>query len=179
MKKYLFIILSALFACALASCASLKNRSVKNGIVGHYEYEHSWNYASPDGVGFMHCDEVGRLDFNSDGTFVDVAVQKHSHCLPDSTQSHYSMEYHCEGEWKVENGKFLFCEHSENFSLKLLNEAPAVEESDFAAEIVKQNTPDSSRWFTFDIDRLDEEWFVWSYTDKRNRKTTWDMKKME
>ena len=35
-----------------------------------------------------------------------------------------------------------------------------------------------SRWFTFDIERLDEEWFIWTYTYPNGRKDSWEMKRV-
>lgn len=149
--------------------------------MGFYEYEHSWDHASPDGFGMMHCDETGTIDFKADGTYVDQAVQTHIHLMyndsakGDIADGTYKMRYYCEGDWKVEKGKFLFNEHSENFSLNLIDDYFVEERSNFAALISANSTPDSKRWFTFDIDRLDNEWFTWSYTDKHGKKTTWDM----
>lgn len=176
--KRTFFIIAAFAALLLASCGSSRDLRLHKSIAGKYNYIHSWDYASPDGVGTMHCDEIGVLVFNPDSTYTDIAIQKHYHFLPDSTCDRYQMRYYCEGEWKVQDGKFLFCEHSENFALSLqpLNNAPQVRR-DFADLIRKQTTPNSQRWFTFDIERLDNEEFVWSYTDKKGNKTTWDMER--
>lgn len=172
--RYSFFV--AIFVCV--SCQGLQQVAPQTTIVGNYVYEHSWDYASPDGVGIMHCNETGTIDFQSDGTYVDKAIQHHYHIFPDTSRVHYPMSYYCEGEWKVEDGKFLFNEHSENFSLKLVESVSNQELADFASMIVLHNTPNSKQWFTFAIDRLDQAWFVWSYTDKSGHKTTWDMQRV-
>lgn len=174
MKNLLLLLAATLL---LASCSSARrvDSSITRAIADEYEYVHSWDYRSPDGVGIMHCDETGHLQFFSDGTYVDIATQQHCHLLPDSTRVYYQMDYYCEGEWKVRGQKFLFNEHTENFSLTLTDAACDSARASFAESISRQNTPDTRRWFTFDIERLDPEWFIWSYTDKQGRKTTWDM----
>lgn len=179
MRKISFIL--TLAVVLLASCRSIRfsQLSTHDKIVDHYEYVHSWDYASPDGLGKMHCDETGTLDFKADGTYVDEAMQEHYHILPDSTRQHYQMSYYCEGDWKVEGDKFLFNEHSENFKMGLTDDLFVQERFEFAERIAMQNTPNSSRWFTFDIERLDRSWFIWSYTDKHGTKTTWDMQRKE
>lgn len=177
MKKFLLIMAAAVL---LASCSSVRrlDGSLSRAIADRYQYVHSWDYPSPDGVGVMHCDETGYLQFFPDGTYIDIATQQHCHLLPDSTRIHYQMDYYCEGEWKVKDHKFLFNEHSENFSLTLADAVCDSARLAFADRIRLQNTPDTKRWFTFDIELLDQDWFIWSYTDKKGIKTTWDMRRL-
>lgn len=174
-----------------AGCTTNKNISkADKKIPGTYNYEHSWDYKAPDGNGTIHCDEQGTLRFYADGTYVDDAVQYHSLtleetiCVPKGWEgdsviligSGFRFLYHCEGRWKLENGKFLFNEMSEGFSMTLMDDniwSQWVDE--YAAKIVEHSTPNSDRWFTFDIERLDKKWFIWSYTYPNGRKDTWEM----
>ena len=49
----------------------------------------------------------------------------------------------------------------------------------YADLIEKKTLPNSSRWFTFDIERLDNEWFIWTYTYPNGRKDSWEMKRVQ
>lgn len=163
-------------------------------IPGEYIYKHSWNYAAPDGNGTIHCDETGTLVFNADGSYVDKAIQYHSLTMKDTITVPWGFDgnetqriaswgfrfgYHCEGRWRVEEGKFLFNEMSEGFSMISMNDVIATTWSlEYGNKIVKHSWPNSDRWFTFDIERLDEEWFIWSYTYPNGRKDTWEMQRV-
>ena len=162
-------------------------------IPGTYNYEHSWDYKAPDGNGKIHCDEQGTLRFYADGTYVDDAVQYHTLTMDnpvviplytgkmDTVYSwRFDFGYHCEGRWRVEEGKFLFNELAEGFSMGCLaSTILSLWFVEYGAKIVKHSTPNSNRWFTFDIERLDKEWFIWSYTYPNGRKDTWDMKRVK
>lgn len=163
-------------------------------IPGTYNYEHSWDYKAPDGNGTIHCDEEGTLRFNADGTYTDDAVQYHSLtlnetiCVPKSREddsviligSGFRFLYHCEGRWKVENGKFLFNEMSEGFSMTSMDDTNRSQWFvDYGDEIVSHSRPNSDRWFTFDIEQLDSKWFIWSYTYPNGRKDTWEMHRVK
>ena len=51
---------------------------------------------------------------------------------------------------------------------------------EYYADLIENKTlPNSSRWFTFDIERLDEEWFIWTYTYPNGRKDSWEMKRSQ
>ena len=162
-------------------------------IPGTYNYEHSWDYKAPDGNGTIHCDEEGTLRFYPDGTYKDDAIQYHSLTLKDSVRIktmkgewttiggwRFDFGYHCEGRWRVEEGKFLFNEMSEGFSMGSLS---SVIWSNWCLEyenkIRTHSTPNSNRWFTFDIERLDDEWFIWSYIYPNGRKDTWEMHRVK
>ena len=154
-------------------------------IPGHYEYTHSWDYAAPDGNGTIHCDETGTLDFYADGTFADTALQHHTlHTRnmvkdggdKDTSSYIFNFMYYCQGRWGVENGKFRFCEHAEGFDMVLQNKNATPEIVEYADMIEKKTLPNSSRWFTFDIERLDNEWFIWTYTYPNSRKDSWEMR---
>ena len=162
-------------------------------IPGHYEYVHSWDYAAPDGNGTIHCDETGTLDFYADGTFADTAVQSHRMRMktpvktvlgwlsPDTAEIDrygFNYMYYCQGQWRVEDGKFLFAEHAEGFHMDLLDQSVNDWIIYYANLIEKKTLPNSSRWFTFDIERLDDEWFIWTYTYPNGRKDSWEMKRV-
>ncbi|MCR4829141.1 MAG: hypothetical protein K5864_06730 [Bacteroidales bacterium] len=163
-------------------------------IPGEYEYEHSWDYAAPDGNGTIHCSETGKLVFNADGTYVDDAIQYHSLTMKDSINVQWGSDgnetrwlknwvfrfvYHCEGRWRVEKGKFLFNEMEEGFSMDSMDDVVATQWSrGYGQQIVAHSTPHSNRWFAFDFERLDDEWFIWSYTYPNGRKDTWEMKRV-
>ena len=160
-------------------------------IPGHYEYTHSWDYAAPDGNGTIHCDETGTLDFYADGTFADTALQHHTLSTKVRELNGWQSEtaetetllfdfmYYCQGQWRVENGKFLFSEHAEGFHMDLMNEVVSSWIVNYASLIEKKTLPNSTRWFTFDIERLDHEWFIWTYTYPNGRKDSWEMKRVE
>ena len=159
-------------------------------IPGHYEYLHSWDYAAPDGNGTIHCDETGTLDFYADGTFADTALQHHllytkvreSNGWQSETAEketyRFDFMYYCQGQWHVENGKFLLCEHAEGFDMVLLNEIKDSWADSYADMIENKTLPNSKRWFTLDIERLDNEWFIWTYTYPNGRKDSWEMKRV-
>ena len=104
-------------------------------IPSHYVYTHSWDYAAPDGNGTIHCDETGTLDFYSDGTYADTALQHHylrtkvresegwRAETAESETYQFDFMYYCQGRWRVENGKFLFCELAEGFDMVLQNDS--------------------------------------------------------
>ena len=181
--------------CLLSSCRSNRNFSrAEKKIPGIYRYDHSWDYKDPDGNGTIHCDEHGSLVFNADGTYVDNAIQYHSLTMKDSIRvpngfdgdsitiggAGFQYIYHCQGRWKVENGKFLFNEMSEDFSMgSIENIIWSSWWLEYSAKIVKHSWPNSERWFTFDFERLDNEWFIWSYTYPNGRKDTWDMERVK
>ena len=158
-------------------------------IPSHYVYTHSWDYAAPDGNGTIHCDETGTLDFYADGTYADTALQHHylrtkvresegwRAETAESETYQFDFMYYCQGRWRVENGKFLFCELAEGFDMVLQNDS-ADQWTAYYADLIENKTlPNSSRWFTFDIERLDEEWFIWTYTYPNGRKDSWEMKR--
>lgn len=189
MQKNILIVLSFMFLLCGGECIA-QNIDL---IPGSYNYEHSWDYKAPDGNGKIHCDEQGSLVFNADGTYVDNAFQYHILTLKDSIRIPYGFNgdfstiggwrfdfsYHCEGRWRVEDGKFHFNEMSEGFSMVSI-ESFIVSNwfIEYAAKIVEHSTPSSDRWFAFDIERLDSEWFIWSYTYPNGRKDTWEMKRV-
>lgn len=192
MKRYcisVIILLSSLFA----SCYSQILTPEEQHIPGRYEYTHSWDYSAPDSNGTIHCDEYGFLYFYSDGTCTDTAFQHHTLKMDTPirtvlgwisqdtmTLDTYTFSFHfiCPGAWKVENGKFLFCEKAEGFSMYQLDKSINEWVMDYADKIRKQSTPNSSRWITFDIERLDNEWFIWTYTYPNGRKDSWEMKRV-
>ena len=182
-KRLFFITLLAVLPMALHS-QILKPEA--QHIPSHYEYTHSWDYAAPDGKGTIHCDETGTLDFYADGTYADTAIQHHTlrlntlvkTVIPDTMETAFHIFdflYYCQGNWRVENGKFLFSEHAEGFHMDLMNEFVNSWTVNYANKIVKKTLPNSSRWFTFDIERLDNEWFIWTYTYPNGRKDSWEM----
>ena len=161
-------------------------------IPGHYEYLHSWDYTAPDGNGIIHCDETGTLDFYADGTFSDTAMQRQVLRMktpiktvwnPQSTDSvtlstfPFDFKYFCQGRWRVEDGKFMFCELAEEFDMQLINEKVNGWVTEYADQIEKKTLPNSNRWFTFEIELLDETWFIWTYTYPNGRKDSWEMKR--
>lgn len=191
MKHLNTILISLLALCyTTANAQILKPEQLH--IPGHYEYVHAWDYPAPDGNGTIHCDETGTLDFYTDGTFADTAIQHHQYYpatsvkvvqsdrSPDTMElTHYEFKYnyYCQGLWRVEKGKFLFSEHAEGFHMDFLNK-PASHWARYYADIIENKTrPNSSRWFTFDIKRLDEEWFIWTYTYPNGRIDSWEMKR--
>ena len=158
-------------------------------IPSHYVYTHSWDYAAPDGNGTIHCDETGTLDFYADGTYADTALQHHylrtkvresegwRAETSEAETYQFDFMYYCQGRWRVENGKFLFCELAEGFDMVLQNDSTDQWTTYYADLIEKKTLPNSSRWFTFDIERLDEEWFIWTYTYPNGRTDSWEMKR--
>ncbi len=187
MKRLLafFLMLSAVTYCCVAQNADL--------IPGTYNYEHSWDYKAPDGNGTIHCDEKGTLRFKADGTYIDDAIQYHTLAMNDSIRIktmkgewttisgwRFDFGYHCKGRWRTEEGKFLFNELAEGFSMGSL--ASFIWSNwfiEYSSKIVEHSTPNSDRWFTFDIERLDNEWFIWSYTYPNGRKDTWEMQRVK
>lgn len=187
MKRLLafFLMLSAVTYCCVAQNADL--------IPGTYNYEHSWDYKAPDGNGTIHCDEKGTLRFKADGTYKDEAIQYHTLAMNDSIRIktmkgewttisgwRFDFGYHCKGRWRTEEGKFLFNELAEGFSMGSL--ASVIWSNwfiEYSSKIVEHSTPNSDRWFTFDIERLDNEWFIWSYTYPNGRKDTWEMHRVK
>ena len=177
--------LSAVTYCCVAQNADL--------IPGTYNYEHSWDYKAPDGNGTIHCDEKGTLRFKADGTYKDDAIQYHTLAMNDSIRIktmkgewttisgwRFDFGYHCKGRWRTEDGKFLFNELAEGFSMGSL--ASVIWSNwfiEYSSKIVEHSTPNSDRWFTFDIERLDNEWFIWSYTYPNGRKDTWEMHRVK
>lgn len=191
MNRNILIILSF---CLLVSCTSQKKQiNAEKQIPGTYNYEHSWDYKAPDGNGKIHCDEQGTLRFYADGTYVDDAMQCHklkmdsAICVKNFKGEIDTIDgcgfnyiYHCVGRWRVKDGKFLFNEMSEGFSMELRESTKWSEWfADYSASIVEHTIPNSDRWFTFDIERLDKEWFIWSYTYPNGRKDTWDMQRVK
>ncbi len=178
-----------LFACAAHKSFSKAEKMIP----GTYNYEHSWDYKAPDGNGTIHCDEQGTLRFYADGTYVDEAIQSHGLTMDSSIiiplftgeidtieKARFNYHYHCKGRWKVENDKFLFNEMSEGFWMLPIDNAIWSDWfTDYGAKIVSHSWPNSDRWFTFDFERLDNEWFIWSYTYPNGRKDTWDMKRVK
>ena len=163
-------------------------------IPGHYEYLHSWDYAAPDGNGTIHCDETGTLDFYADGTYADTAFQRQVLRMktpiktvwnPKSTDTvtlstfPFDFMYYCQGRWRVEDGKFMFCELAEGFDMQLMNDKVNGWVIEYADKIEKKTLPNSSRWFTFEIELLDETWFIWTYTYPNGRKDSWEMKRVK
>ena len=162
-------------------------------IPGHYEYLHSWDYTAPDGNGIIHCDETGTLDFYADGTYADTAFQRqvlrmktpiktiwNSKSTDTVTLSTFPFDfkYYCQGRWRVEDGKFMFCELAEGFDMQLTNEKVNEWVTEYADKIEKKTLPNSSRWFTFEIELLDATWFIWTYTYPNGRKDSWEMKRV-
>ena len=188
MRRIFVITLLAVLPMALHSQIQ---KPEEQHIPGHYVYTHSWDYAAPDGNGTIHCDETGTLDFYADGTFADTALQHHllSTKVRETTGGRsetaetetylFNFMYYCQGRWRVENGKFLFSEHAEGFDMILQNNTDDQWTTHYADLIEKKTLPNSSRWFTFDIERLDEEWFIWTYTYPNGRKDSWEMKRAQ
>lgn len=172
-----YLSLAFTFCLLFSSCATHKICTPEQKhIVGHYEYVHSWDYTAPDKQK-MHCDETGTLDFYDNGTFADTALQHHKLVLRDPSSRMYDFNYRCLGNWKVENHQFMFNELSEGFVMEYIDSVSNHDQAVFAQSIAKQSTPNSMRWFTFQIERLDRKWFIWSYTYPDGRKGTWEMRR--
>lgn len=186
MKKYAIIglILTSLLLI-FSSCRIHKVLTPQEKhIQGYYEYDHAWDYSITE-LGSLRCEETGWLMFNPNGTFADLAVQNHYLTLEDSSQLLFVYTYVCHGQWRVnEDGKFLFIEHSQGFVLKEqsvcvlkegTNSINDVKLKEMSRKIVSNATP-LDYWYTFDIERLDNKWFIWSYTSpKTGDKTYWHM----
>lgn len=174
MKRIINVCVCLGIFLALMSCAGNKGvAKIEKKIVGHYEYVHSWDYVGPDG-GKMHCDESGTLDFYRDGSFSDTATQHHVRYIDEQMRDLYDFKYYCQGRWKVEGGKFVFKELAEGFDMVPMEVWPKKKAS-YALQLKQQSIPNSDRWIVFDIERLDKEWFIWSYTYPNGRKDTLDM----
>lgn len=188
------VVVFLLLVFAFSACGVHREfANAEKKIPGTYNYVHSWNYKAPDGNGTIHCDELGTLRFYADGTYVDDAVQYHTLTMNDSilvpvgfggdsttiAGSGFKYLYHCEGHWRVENGHFLFNELAEGFSMTNVDNCRwSIWSDEYAALIAAHTTPNSNLWFTFDFERLDKEWFIWSYTYPNGRKDTWDMQRV-
>lgn len=193
MGKYRMFIAATMTALSLQVYAQIRTPE-QEFIPGRYEYTHSWSYTAPGGNGIIHCGEVGVLFFYADGTFADTAYQYHQLGMarpesvtfewispePQTTDAYgFYFHYFCPGEWRVENGKFLFSEKAEGFRMDLLNEPKNQWIEDYANRIERHSRPNSARWITFDIERLDNEWFIWTYTYPNGRKDSWEMKRAQ
>lgn len=196
MKQTLIVVAASLL---LGNCATHRVLTPEEQMIpDYYRYLHSWDYPSPDGEGTIHCDEHGTIDFRPDGTYSDTAWQIcYVRKTTDSVFAVVNLLYACQGHWKVENHKFLFNEMAEDFTLDLVPNPICYKESAslvdsihsgedntptehyYAPLIKKHNTPDSKRWFSFDIRRLDRRWFVWTYTYPDGRVDSWDMKRTD
>lgn len=187
MRRILFVTLLAVLP--ITSHSQIQTPEEQH-IPGRYEYTHSWTYAAPDAYGFIHCDETGTLDFYPDGTFADTALQHHTlstkyremegwQAKTEEMETYlFDFMYYCQGQWRVEDGKFIFSEHAEGFDMVLQNESPDQWTAYYADQIEENSLPESSRWFTFNIERLDKEWFIWSFTYPTGRKDLWEMKRV-
>lgn len=182
MKKWIELFLLLALTQAFLGCSSSRvMKPIEQHIAGYYEYDHAWNYSIRN-LGQLRCEETGWLMFNPNGTFADLAVQNHYLTLPDSSRILFVYTYVCHGHWKVQDGKFLFTEHSRNFVLdeqevRTLTRGSfrSAQLQDWSQQIVKNATP-KDRWYTFDIERLDRKWFIWSYTHpSTGEKTLWHM----
>lgn len=163
MKKCLLLLIAA--ALMLGGCSRILTPETLH-IPGRYDYNLSWDCPAPDGVGTMHVDEEGVLWFYPDSTFADTALQHHYLCLPDSTVWAFDFDYRCGGNWKVEEDRFLFCEHSQGFRMDLRDSFATPDRAYFAGKIFNYYCP-RNQWVTYEIERLDRRWFVWSmkYSD--------------
>lgn len=177
--EFLFLlgVVFALFGCSTSRVLT----PIEKHIAGYYEYDHAWDYTIKP-LGQLRCEETGWLMFNPNGTFADLAVQNHYLTLPDSSKILFVYTYFCHGRWKVQDGKFLFSEHSQGFVLdeqevRILTsgDIPTNQLQDWSRQIVRNATP-KDYWYTFDIEHLDKKWFIWSYTyPKTGNKTLWHM----
>lgn len=181
MKRWIETSLLTLVALTLFGCSTSRVLTpLEKHIAGYYEYDHAWDYSIKN-LGQLRCEETGWLLFNPNGTFADLAVQNHYLTLPDSSKVLFVYTYICHGRWKVQDGKFLFTEHSKGFVLdeqEVRTLTPgsfrSSDLSSWSQQIVRNATP-KDRWYTFDIERLDKRWFIWSYTYPTGDKTLWHM----
>lgn len=182
MKRRLVALLLTGIALTFFGCSTSRVlMPLEKHIAGYYEYDHAWNYSIAN-LGQLRCEETGWLMFNPNGTFADLAVQNHYLTLPDSSKVLFVYTYVCHGSWKVRDGKFLFNEHSQGFVLDQQEIRPltlcklgTTQLQDWSRQIVNNATP-KDYWYTFDIERLDKKWFIWSYTyPKTGEKTLWHM----
>lgn len=149
-----------------------------NVIPGNYEYTHSWTYPSPEGGYTITCYEEGTIDFSRSGSYVDHAVQYHTANIPSSPS--WTFDYECHGRWDVENDHFLFKEYSFDFVMELMGVNIDYPYSlDWAAvmadRLVRNSTPKSSKYITFDIVVLNDHEFTWSYTYPDGHTDYWEM----
>lgn len=192
MKQIRILSIVLLTALSLNAIGQSKSPSYKL-IPGRYEYTHSWDYTAPDSNGTIHCEESGILSFYSQGTFRDNASQRHTLKMETPIKTvmdwvsddsievetfNFDFSYFCHGLWRVENGKFLFCEKAENFEMALMNNSLNDWIQQYAETIKQKNTPNSNRWITFDIERLDNNGFVWSYTYPDGHKDLWELERI-
>lgn len=175
------LFLTSLIAWGCSSQKPIVQMPEEVHIVGHYKYKHSWDYQAPNNQGQMHCDEVGTLHFYPDGTFSDTATQVHTlYRAHEQDTLLMTFDYRCQGQWKVEEHKFIFKELAEGFILaptKLPMQVNGKWLVGFVRDLVKQSTPNSQRWITFDIDRLDRKAFIWSYGYPDGHRDTWEMER--
>lgn len=182
MKKNVLFMAIVFGLLAMSGCSVTRVIPWQKSVIpGRYEYVHSWTYPSPEGGYTITCSESGTIDFKSYGRFVDKAVQYHVANIPG--EPCWTFDYECYGSWDVRNDHFMFCEYPQNFVMDLMGVNIDYDRSlDWAAgmanRLVVNSTP-SARWISFDIVRLNEREFTWSYTYPDGHTDYWEMHRVD
>lgn len=183
MRKIVLIISVFIMVLSITSCRTEHGVSTlppwqKKYIPGFYEYTHSWTYPSPEGNFTITCYEEGSIEFYRNGHYVDNAVQYHTANTPHATCWTYN--YECHGGWDVVDSKFRFNERSQGFLMDLMGVSvdPSLDlevVDRLSRKLVQRSTPNSNRWWDFDIRVLTSDEFTWSYTYPDGHIDYWEM----
>ena len=180
MRKYSKLLIAIAAVAMLSGCASTSYVTPwqMKVIPGHYEYTHSWTYPSPEGGYTITCYEEGTINFDYAGYYIDRAIQYHTANTPEQTC--WTFDYECQGRWDVVNDHFLFNEQEQYFIMELMGvnigyNGDLEWASRMADRIVQKSRPKSTQMITFDIVRLDDQVFTWSYTYPDGHTDYWEM----
>lgn len=176
MKKHI-LILTAVLSLA-AGCASMKPNLSQ--IPGHYTYQHGWSYDTKEG--HIEVNETGTMDYYPDGSALDSARQVYVMTCPDGGRVTWVFNYVSPSRWRAEGSDFYFAGIEQSFRMTLLETRTegGVDKiwADKQAHRVMKNVGSSiGRETKFNIAKLTQEQFVWSYTYPDGHTDTWEFER--
>ena len=134
--------------------------------IGHYSYEHSFNY---DLYGnHLDVQETGTMDFFADSTALDSARQVYTATLKDGGTVTYVFNYISPSRWYLDGDTFHFAGIKDCFRMD------ADREDELSQAIIKVVGGSIDYHYKFLLDSLTAQKMQWSFTYRDGHTDTWE-----
>ena len=170
-KPLTFMLAAAIII--LAACGNKKQQAPR--VEGHYTYEHAFNYD-------LHGDhldvqEIGTMDFHSDGSALDSARQVYVATFQEGGQATYVFNYVSPSRWSLDSVDFRFSGIKDEFRMDVMETTvegcDSARVAELAQEIIKVVSGSIDYEYTFHLDSLTEKKMQWSFTYRDGHTDTW------
>lgn len=164
-------IVGCLVAVALLAFSACGKRTAEPQVEGHYTYGHSFNYD----LHGNHFDvsETGTMDFYSDSTALDSALQIYRVTRPDGDTVTLCFNYVSPSRWNLDGDTLHFAGLKDSFRMELVGDTDS-NSNLLAQEIVKVVGGSIDYHYKFHLDTLTGRKMQWSFTYRDGHSDTWE-----